>query len=470
MYLINSHKNCIEKKQMLEGERYFSCEHDVIYKNFNENIISEFDSKQQKDVVRSFVNPNRSNHHQVNPFHHTLVMQKASYLLGKEPTIYLTEDDLNNSGNSFLTNFCDDKFNQTMFDLVIGSANKGVEYIHIYYDDLGEFSYNVVSAEDIIPIYDEKNHQKIKEIIRYYDIFVWEIDKEVKYEKVEHWTDSDVTFYTRNKSGNLILDKKVPHWEEIRYVDGEEIERVACSFGKVPFIPLSNNGKRSSDLQLIKGLIDAYDLISSEGTNNLLDLVDLYWVIQGYGGEAASAITKKLQTNKAVHINDSSGNIEAKQVDLSMDSRLEWLDILRRDIFNFGMGIDLNSENFTQAPSGVALKFQYSLFTLKIQTITANLKNAISELLNFALDDFVRKNNIELPNGKIQIILNLNNIVDDTETMSIIKSSEGIVSQKTLLGRHPFISDANEEMISIKNERNENLRDIEKEEVNDEEE
>ena len=52
-------------------------------------------------------------------------------------------------------------------------------------------------------------------------------------------------------------------------------------WGRVPFIPLRNNEKELTDLQLVKGLIDAYDLVSSEGTNNLLDLVDLYWVIQG---------------------------------------------------------------------------------------------------------------------------------------------------------------------------------------------
>lgn len=458
-YLINNHKVSSEKKSMLEGERYFICEQDVTFKNFNQSTISEYDPILEKDVIKSFVNPNRSNHHHVNPFHHTLVMQKASYLVGKEPTIYLHNDE-NVEANNFVTEFCDDKFNQILFDLIVGASNKGSEYIHVYYDDLGEFSYDIVSAEEIIPIYDDKNHKKIKEIVRYYDTFVWENNKEVKYEKIELWTDSHVTFFTRQGNGKLVLDKKIPHWEEIKIVDGVEIERVSCAFGVVPFIPLWNNSKKTSDLNLIKGLVDAYDLISSEGTNNLLDLVDLYWVIQGYGGETASAITKKLQTNKAVHINDNSGNIEAKQIDLPMEGRLAWLNSLRRDIFNFGMGIDLNSENFTQAPSGVALKFQYSLFTLKIQSITAGLKNAIAQLLKFAIEDFQRKNNLNLSNSKVDIILNLNNIVDDVETMSIIRESTGLVSKKTLLGRHPFVADANDELVRINSEVEENMEDI----------
>ena len=89
----------------------------------------------------------------------------------------------------------------------------------------------------------------------------------------------------------------------------------------MPFIILKNNHKETTDLEAVKGLIDAYDLISSEGTNNIIDLVELYWVIQGYGGDTASAISKKLQINKAVNITDSSGNVEARQVELSMSRK-----------------------------------------------------------------------------------------------------------------------------------------------------
>ena len=66
-------------------------------------------------------------------------------------------------------------------------------------------------------------------------------------------------------------------------LDGEETETEQHGWGRVPFIPLRNNEKELTDLQLVKGLIDAYDLVSSEGTNNLLDLVDLYWVMKNDG-------------------------------------------------------------------------------------------------------------------------------------------------------------------------------------------
>ena len=93
-------------------------------------------------------------------------------------------------------------------------------------------------------------------------------------------------------------------------------------------------------------------MISSEGTNTLLDLVDLYWVIQGYGGETASAIARLLQINKSVSINDAGGNIAAHQVDLSLTGRIELLKMLRRDIYHFGMGVDFDNDTLGTAPSG----------------------------------------------------------------------------------------------------------------------
>ena len=202
----------------------------------------------------------------------------------------------------------------------------------------------------------------------------------------------------------------------------------------------------TTDLEHIKGLIDAYDLLSSEGTNNFLDLVELYWVIAGYGGETANAIAKRLRINKAVHISDSSGKIEAKQVELPVSGRLEYLKMLRKDIFHFGMGIDVDSDKFGTAPSGVSLKFQYTLLDQKAGNMTSKLKKAIKELLWYVTEDYNSKNNTNYDANLIKVDINKNMITNDAELVSMIQASKGIVSDKTLLAVHPFVSDVNAEM------------------------
>ncbi len=449
--LLQEDKNSEKKKRMEEGERYFQGEHDILKKDFRQSPISET-GQSGEESIRMFFNPNRSNHHCVNPFHHTLVTQKAAYLVGREPTISVRGQ----GGSDFekaLTEFADEEFNSMLHRWVVGAANKGVEFLHVYYDEEGEFRYCIVPAEEIIVVYDEVYQQDIKEVIRYYDIKLLENGKEKTRRKVEWWTEEKVTYYTEESSGEFLQDGEAGHWTVTKLLDGEETEVISHGWGRVPFIPLKNNDREMTDLQLVKGLIDAYDYISSEGTNNLLDLVDLYWVIQGYGGETANAIARKLQINKAVQISDSSGRVEAKQIDLPVEGRLDWMQALRKDIFHFGMGVDTDSDDWGKAASGVALKFQYAMFYLKINGIMPEIKKAVKAFFRFAVEDWNRRNETDWDWRKVQIVLNTNGITDDTEIMQIIKDSQGIVSEKTLLGKHPFVEDVNSEMEQLERER-----------------
>lgn len=449
--ILQEDKNSDKKKKMEEGERYYRGEHDILKKDFRRSPVSET-GKNGKESLELFFNPNRSNHHCVNPFHHTLVAQKTAYLVGREPTISVKGAG-NREFEEILAEIADESFNSTLQEWIIGAANKGVEYLHVYYDEEGQFRYCIVPAEEIIPIYDEVYQQEIREVIRYYEIKLLENGREKSRRRVEWWTAEQVTYFTENADGEFLREQKKGHWTVTELLDGEETKTVSHGWGRVPFIPLRNNDREMTDLQLVKGLIDAYDYISSEGTNNLLDLVDLYWVIQGYGGETAGAVARKLQVNKAVQISDSSGSVEAKQVELPVEGRLSWMQMLRKDIFHFGMGVDTDSDDWGRAASGVALKFQYAMFYLKINGIVPEIRRAIKTFFRFAVEDRNREQGTDWDWRKIQVVLNTNGITDDLETMQIIKESKDIVSEKTLLGKHPFVEDVNSEMEQLKAER-----------------
>ena len=461
-YLINDDEGSNQKRLMSEGERYYVGEHDILNKDFRQTYISETDYEENRENIIKFRNPNRSNHHNVNAFHKILVDQKVSYIVGREPTISVRGAEENKDLKEYekiLTDFADSNFNELIQDWVTGASNKGFEAVHIYYDENGTLRHCISPANEIIPIYDTEHENDLLQLIRYYNITVVEDGRKYLRKKVEWWTKEDVTYYIETDKNKYILDNSYaynpsPHWWSITNLNGFEKTRVQHSFGRVPFIILKNNRKMTTDLQTIKGLIDAYDLISSEGTNDFLDLVSLYWAIQGYGGETASAIAKKLQINKAVNVSGGEGGrIEAKQVDIPVNGRKEFLNMLRRDIFHFGMGIDVDAEKFGNAPSGVSLKFQYTLIDLKVGNMTAKLKKAIKELLTYVTEDYNRKNNTSYDSSLIEISINKTMITNDTELVSMIQNSKGIVSDKTLLAKHPFVDDVNAELAEIEAQR-----------------
>lgn len=452
-----------EKARMKEGERYYNYEHDILQKDFTAEILEETtencESDEEETVRRNFRNPNRSNHHNVDSFHHVLVEQKVSYLLSKEPTISVkgSEDDtaLKNY-ETLLSEWSDESLNELLQDLATGASNKGWEAIHFYYDDVGKLQSCIVPAETIIPIYDTVYQNELVELIRYYPIEVYQGETKTLRTKVEWWTKENVTYYLEGENKQYSLDAGVevnpaPHFYLVTSIDGQAVKREPHSWGRVPFVILKNNKNSRTDLEAIKGLVDAYDLISSEGVNNFLDLVELYWIIQGYGGEAASSIARKLRINRAVSIQDASGGggVSAHQVELPVAGRIEFLKMLRRDIYHFGQGVDTDTDKFGNAPSGVALKFAYTQLDLKANAMQAKLKRAIKEIFWFLTEDYNRSNHTDYDSSLIKVALNKTMITNDLELVQMITQSKGIVSDKTLLGAHPLVDDVNEELTEL---------------------
>lgn len=468
------------KAGMREGVRYYDADHDVLKRDFRKDTIEESveacdrnGDMEIRDVRRPFVNPNRSNEHTVNPFHQVLVDQKVSYLLGKEPTVSVYGAEENTELKTYedlIAEWADENFDEEMQDFLTGASNKGWETMHFYYDEkTNELRHVIVPAEEIIPVYDSVYQNKLEEVIRYYPVEYYDGNTKKMRMKVEWWTSEDVTYYIESakEDGKYALDNGVevnpaPHFYSVTYIDGNPVKKEPHSWGRVPFVILKNNKQATNDLHPIKLLIDAYDLISSEGVNNFMDLVDIYWVIQGYGGEAASAIAKKLKINRAVSIQDASGagSVTANQVDLPVDGRINFLNMLRRDIYHFGRGVDTDSDKFGNAPSGTSLKFAYAQLDLKCNGVQAKLKKAIRDYFWFITDDYNRNNKTQYDSANIKIVLNKTMITNDLETVQIINQSKGTVSDKTLLAHHPMVDDVNAEMVELETQQNQSEEDF----------
>jgi SPP1 family phage portal protein len=444
------------------GQRYYEGEHDILKHNFQmsqvyDTVEDPENPGKTRDIISTVINKNNSNMHNIHPFHRLLVDQKAGYIVGKPPTISVDgEKDFETALTEITT---DEDFADMLADWVKEASNKGIGWVHVYYDQDGELHYDIVPAGEIIPFYDSEHQRTLENVVRFYTFDVVKNGQTTKRYKVEWWTANNVTYYIQDEQGNYLLDNSypfnpAPHWWNVTSVDGMEQSREEMSWGRVPFIPLHNNSEDTSDLggqdgdgqpKGIKSLIDAYDMISSATTNNEIDLVALYWLVQGFGGEVASQIVKKLQINKAVCIEGGeNGGVTAQQVTLSVEERCKWLDMLRHDIYHFGMGIDTSDEQLGNNPSGVALKFKYTQLDLKANPLILKLKKALKELFWFITQDINRRNKTEYDSSKIKVTINKTMIVNDAETVNMIMQSRGLVPDKILLEKHPFVDDVNE--------------------------
>lgn len=460
-------------KFMSVGERYYNGQHDILNHDFRRTSVYDKVSAEESadgkehEVERTITNPNNSNMHNIHPFFRLLVDQKVGYIVGKPPTISVENDKEFEKAITTITT--DEEFPDMLADWVKEASKKGVGWVHPYYEPDGSLHYIIVPANEVIAFYDSEHQSVLEDVVRFYTFDVVSSGQKKQRYKVEWWTAENVTYYVQDEQGNYRLDPNypvnpAPHWWDVTTIDGAEVKRVPHSWGRVPWIPLYNNSEATSDLGGqdengqpcgIKSLIDAYDMISSATTNDQIDLVALYWVVRGFGGETAREIVKRLQMNRVVNVSggDTGDGVSAQQVTLSVEERCKWLDMLRHDIYHFGMGIDTSDEQLGNNPSGVALKFKYTQLDLKANPLILKLKKALKDLFWFITDDLNRRQGTNYDSSKIVVTINKTMIVNDAETVNMIMQSRGLVPDNILLAHHPLVDDAEQAQRDLKKQQ-----------------
>lgn len=453
-------KDLIEKhdiSNMQDGVRYFSNQNDIL----NRVIYYWKDGVKTEDET----SPNNRIPH---GYHKILVRQKMGYLVGKPMTFSDSETSKDDEGNQVSPNkeFVDninevlgEDWDDTANELVKGSANKGVEWMQPYIEEVeegntGDFKYAVIDAREVIAIWETSKMQRLDTVLRYY--MVWVNGKE-RY-RAEWWTKDDVTYYIQNENGEFILDDKdneVTEEEEKISISPSShyyFNGVGHGWGKVPFIPFKNNEELTSDLQDYKKLIDIYDLAFADGANTLEQIQDIVWVLKNFEGTDLEQFQENLKKYKAFKT-DEKGGADTVRADIPTEARKEFLDRTRESIYTFGMAVDVSTDKFGQNPSGVALKFLYALLDLKCDTLERKFKKAIRELLWFIAEYYRITEKKKFDYKGIDITFNRTMITNEAEKIKSAQESKNIVDDETIVSNHPWVDDPQKVLEKLEEQR-----------------
>ncbi|AMA72918.1 phage portal protein [Aneurinibacillus thermoaerophilus] len=428
--LISSH-NTIE---MMKGVRYY----------FNENDIKSRKHYFWRDgqKVEDQTKPNNKIPH---GWHKLLVDQKVSYIVGK-PVTFTGPDSFVKKVNEVLT----EDFHDYMVELGLGASNKGLEWLHPYIDEEGNFDMIVVPAEQVIPIYDTSKQKNLEAVIRYYPMSVNGQDAI----RAEWWTKQDVTYYIAIGTGDYEPDTTEPVNPAPHFTYGD----VGYGWGEVPFIEFANNQFKVSDLTFYKELIDDYDRRVSDNSNNLEELQALIYVLKGYEGQSLSEFMENLRYYKAISLDaDPGAGVDTLSAELPIQSVNSHLDRLRESIFTFGQGVDVSTDKFGSAPSGVALKFLFSLLDLKASMLERKFRKGLEWVIWFVAEYLSIKGEGQFNYKDIKFTFNKNILMNDLEASQIAQNSTGIISERTILANHPWVTNPEEEEKRKKEEREEKM-------------
>jgi SPP1 family phage portal protein len=433
--LIDIHEGSRAYKEMWDGVNYFGADHDIL----------DYDFTEWTDYASGQVHyqTDKANNRIAHPFHRRQVLEKISYLL-KNP-ITITHD--NETLRDEYVDILGKKFHDRVIDWGTNASNKGREYLHIFFDG-SKFDFMVMDAREIIPIYETTRQEKLESVIRYYDIVVNISDREETRTRVEWWFADKVEVYEEDANKVFKLELMKPHFT-IGNTASEE--RVAGSWGRVPFIELSNNMGKISDLRFIKTLIDAYDMQDSILANDLEDIQEA--IIKAIGlSDTPSEIRRNYKMFKVISTgaNAEDVDIDYMSLDIPYEAKMAWMKNAEENINVFGQSIDAKTDVFGQNPSGVALNWLYLPLDLKAGLLQRKLEFALYELMWFVTTykeilGQKRVENVE----EFKFTFNKNMIANHKEQIELSNQSGVKLSQRTLLEQDPRVDDVDDEFARL---------------------
>lgn len=413
-----------------KAERYYRKDNDILHAKPRE---------EKEDPVRNADNRIPSN------FYGLLVNQKASYLFSDPPLF----DVGKKQDNQKIADALGDGYAKACKSLCINASNAAVAWLHIWKDEQNAFRYGVVPSGQVIPIWSSDLEKRLIAALRVYHT----IDEAgTAYVVYEYWTDTECVAYHRYEAAGI--DYLFPHSMFSVYdIDSgmaQKSNQFKHDWGEVPFISFFNNESCTSDLDMVKELIDCYDKVFSGFLNDLEDIQEVIYVLSGYGGQDLKEFVHDLRESKAIKLDvgDEGGKpgVETLTINIPVEAREKMLTMTRKAIFEQGQGIDPDPQNFGDS-SGVALKFLYSLLELKGSLMETEFRLGFGRLVRLICK------HLGIACDKVNQTWTRTSVSNDAELADIAAKSAGVISQRTILRRHPWVDDPEEEQKQIEKEQ-----------------
>lgn len=374
------------KKHAREGQRYYEGMHDILnYRMFYYNA----DGMLVEDKYRS-------NSRIPHPFFTELVDQAAQYVLSGKDGIVMSDDtELQAELDKYFNK--NKRFMVELAETVTGMQAKGFDYMYAYKKN-DTLTFENADCLGVVEVEGRfADDGKDQRIYRYLDI----IDKDQRKQwKILVIDDENTYYYKQEENGDIVKDddvKQNPRPHALYEKDGELYKK---DFGFLPFFRLDNNKKRKSLLPAVKALIDDYDLMASSLSNNLVDFDTPIHVVSGFQGDNLDELQTNLKTKKMIGV-DEGGGLEVKTVDVPYQARKEKLELDEKNIYRFGMGLNMFGLKDTTATTNIAIKAMYSLLDLRASKMIDQLEVFLEEVVKVVLAEINAKNGTDFQMSQV---------------------------------------------------------------------
>lgn len=181
-------------------------------------------------------------------------------------------------------------------------------------------------------------------------------------------------------------------------------------------------------------------------------------VVKNYAGDIKT-FNKNLQELNTIFL-DPDGDYKRENVSIDINAFKEFIELLRRDIYETGAGVDTQSEKFATAQSGVALQELFNDLDLDCSNIETEFQSSLEYFMFFVNTYLSMTTGNDYHEKEVEFVFNKSMITNESEKIADCQNSEGVVSKRTQLAHHPFVTDVDAEIKQLKKEQEESEKEL----------
>ncbi|MDE7299554.1 MAG: phage portal protein [Lachnospiraceae bacterium] len=446
-------KNGPQRAMQIKGSLYYEGEHDILRRK--RTVIGEDGKLTEVE--------NLPNNRVVDNQYGKLVNQKANYLLGQPFVV----ESSNEVYADCLKQIFNKRFMKILKNAGKAALNSGIAWLYPYYDEAGEFSFRMFPGYEVLPFWKDREHTMLDFAVRLYLVESYEGKTLKLLEKVEIYDLQGVHRFVLN-GGSLVPDVSTEEENaSVPYVtaSGEDGTVTELNWQRIPLIPIKCNEQEIPLLKKVKSLQDGINVMLSDFENNMQeDSRNTILVLKNYDGTDLGEFRRNLATYGAVKVHcdgEINGGVEALEVQVNPENYRVILDIFKKALIENGMGYDAKDDRLSGNPNQMNIQSMYSDIDLDANDMETELQAAFEEILWFINVHLANTGQGDFEDEEVAIIFNRDMLMDESQVIADCVASEGILSDETIVGQHPWVDDPQRELDRLKRQKEEAQAELE---------
>jgi SPP1 family phage portal protein len=416
--------DCPQRKLMITGDRYYHGDQDILKR---ERMVIGEDGELER------VN-NLPNKKIVDNQYQKMVDQKVNYLFSKPLTFNCDDEKYVNDLKEIFGSY---KFQRTLKNLAKDFINCGIGWLYVYINSLNQIAFKKLKPFEILPFWKDDEHTILDFAVRVYNILYYEGHSKKIIRKAEVYTSKGVERYTIN---GTTLEK-----------DDNKIRNYGYKWNRIPLIAFKANTDEIPLIKKVKCLQDGINELLSDFANNVSeDVRTTVLVLKNYDGENLENFRTKLNTYGVIKVrtvDGSQGGVDTLKIEVNPENYRLILSILQKELIKNASGYDVDELKSGTTPNQMTIKSIYNDIDLDSNEIETEFQASFEEVLEFFNIWKSRGSN-----SPLEVIVDRDTVVIESQVIADIKNSVGILSKETLVAQHPYVTNVEEELKKIEKE------------------